>query len=323
MEETRNDIDTWIAKVLTGEATADEHRLVKDWCSRSPENQTYFKHLKLVFEKSIETGRAYDVDAAWIKVKGQLTQGKSRTLLPATFWRIAASLVLISMLSYLVFWQFFSVDQSTLTSEETVTTHQLAEGTEVVLNKNSSVEVVWNARKKSGLIKLQGEANINIRHEENKTWLVMLDEDVLIRDIGTQFNVKAYPGNPVIEVSVQEGEVQFYTAFQEGVNVKAGEQAVYTKATKTFSRSAASPNVLSYKTRAFTFDDTNLNIVVNELSAVYNQNITLPAHLSGCRVTVNFANEDLDTILEVLAETLSLQVTRTADGFSLEGEGCN
>jgi transmembrane sensor len=322
VEETKYDIETLIGKVLTREATADEQQKVTDWCTRSTENQKYYDHLKLVFEKSVDASQNYDVDAAWEKVKGQLSKAKTRTLLPSTFWRIAASLVLISVLSYLVFWQFFSVEQTTLTSKENVSTHFLTEGTEVVLNKSSSVEVTWSARKKSGVIKLSGEAMINIRHEEDKTWLVAV-EDVFIRDIGTQFNVKAYPENEVIEVSVLAGEVQFYTSFQEGLNLKAGEHGVYSKTTQTFTKTSVSQNVLSYKTLAFTFEDTDLRTAAQELGAVYDQSIHVPEQLNNCRITVNFINEDLATILDILAETLGLQVIQTADGFLFEGETCN
>jgi transmembrane sensor len=322
VEETKYDIEALIGKVLTHEATADEQQQVTDWRNLSSENQKYYDHLKLVFEKSVDGSQPYNADAAWEKIKSEIIRRRTQTLLPSTIWKIAASLVLISVLSYLVFWQFFSIEQATLTSEETVTSHILAEGTEVVLNKNSSIEIAWNARKKSGVIKLSGEASINIRHDEAKTWLVTA-EDVFIRDVGTQFNVKAYPESSMIEVTVLEGEVQFYTQAQEGLHLKAGEHGVYSRSTQTFTKTMAGANVMSYKTLVFTFEDTDLKTVALELSAVYGQHINVPEHLSTCRVTVTFDNEELATILEIIAETLGLQVTPSADGFLLEGDRCN
>jgi transmembrane sensor len=40
---------------------------------------------------------------------------------------------------------------------------------------------------------------------------------VLVRDIGTEFNLKAYPEKDTIEILVTEGEVQFYTLYDSGL----------------------------------------------------------------------------------------------------------
>lgn len=316
------DIEDLIGKHITGEATAEEKQVVLEWCALSADNQKYVDHAQLIFDKAqLEDGHVYDVVAAWEKVKDKIESGRIRKLPVINLWRIAASLLLISVLSYFLYWQFFTAEQLQLASEDEVITQALADNTEISLNKNSSVNITYNERKKTGIIKLTGEATVIITPDKKVNWVVQTD-DVFIRDIGTTFNVKAYPETDFIEVSVLEGEVQFYTQTDEGILIQAGEKGLYDKSTKQFSKAEADPNVISYKTLLFTFNDIDLKSAVEQLSSVYNRKVIVSGNIENCRLTVDFANEDLDTILSVIAETLNLTVTDNGNEIVLTGDGC-
>ncbi|MBX2967251.1 MAG: FecR domain-containing protein [Cyclobacteriaceae bacterium] len=316
------DMDELIGKCITGEATEQEKQAVREWCALSVANQKHFDHAKLIYEKAQhDNGYEYDAEAAWKKVKEKITDTRVRKLSTTPVWRVAASLLLISVFSYFLYWQFFSTEQLQLASETTVTTQTLADNTEISLNKHSDVEIVYNERKKTGVIKLKGEASITIKPDKKVEWLVQTDE-LFIRDIGTTFNVNAYPDNSVVEVSVIEGEVHFYTNHDEGIFIKAGEKGLYDKFAKQFSKVAANSNVIAYKTLEFTFNDVALGEAVNQLSSVYNRQIVVSENLTACRLTVNFTNEDLETILGIIAETLTLTVTDTGTEIILSGDGC-
>lgn len=316
------DMDDLVGKYITEEATEQEKQLVREWCAQSVENQKYFDHAKLIYEKAqVDDGHEYNAEAAWEKVKEKINVGKVRKLPMVNLWRVAASLLLISVLSYFLHWQFFSTEQLQLASEVEVVTQTLADNTEIALNKNSAAEVVYNERKKTGVIKLKGEATITIKPDKKVEWLVQTDE-LFIRDIGTTFNVNAYTDNPIVEVSVIEGEVQFYSNQDEGISIKAGEKGLFDKSTKQFSKAEANPNVIAYKTLEFTFDDIALTEAVNQLSQVYNRKIVVTENIKTCRLTVSFTNESLETILGIISETLNLTVTDTGTEIILDGVGC-
>lgn len=316
------DMDDLVGKYITEEATEQEKQLVREWCAQSVENQKYFDHAKLIYEKAqVDDGHEYNAEAAWEIVKEKITAGKVRKLPLVNLWRVAASLLLISVLSYFLHWQFFSTEQLQLASEAEVVTQTLADNTELSLNKNSAAEVVYNERKKTGVIKLKGEATITIKPDKKVEWLVQTDE-LFIRDIGTTFNVNAYADNPIVEVSVIEGEVQFYSNQDEGISIKAGEKGLFDKSTKQFSKAEANPNVIAYKTLEFTFEDIALTEAVDQLSQVYNRKIVVTENIKTCRLTVSFTNESLETILGIISETLNLTVTDTGSEIILDGAGC-
>jgi transmembrane sensor len=317
-----HDIEELIGRYLTGEASAEEVQQVDSWSAQSAENQKLLDHFRAVYQRaSLDDGHAYDADAAWIKVKARIDAGKTKSLIPPAVWQIAASIMLISVVAYLVYWNFLDFDRSTYISLENVSVYTMPDSTRVILNRNSTAEVIYHERKKSGIIKVSGEATISIRHTDETKWLVMVD-DLLIRDIGTVFNVRALPEDERVEVTVTEGEVQFYTKTKSGIFIKAGESGLYNKGTQQFEKISASPNVMAYHTLAFTFNDADLKSVTDELSRVYNRKIVLTENLYACRITVDFNRENLETILDIITETLNLTFADYGNEIIITGEGC-
>ena len=324
MSADNYDIDDLIGKHLAGEASVVETQQVQEWCTRSAENQKYFENLQLIFQKAslVNDASTYNADLAWRKVHAQLHNSTKTTFLSWPLLRIAASVLLISALGIWAYQQFLSpVEHTQLTSAATVVQDSLPDGTKVALNKQTALSVTYNAKKKQGRIKLKGEAKFEIKHEADKE-LIVEAEEVLIRDIGTTFNVRAYPESNTIEVTVQEGEVQFYTEQNEGIFIQAGDKGIYNKQTKTFLKEQADTNVVSYATKLFVFEETDLQSVVEQLNAIYEKKIVIGKNIERCRVTVNFQNEEIETIAEILAETLNLRISATASEIILEGEGC-
>ncbi len=324
MSTDHYDIDELIGKYLAGEASAVETQQVEQWCAQSAENQQYFEHLQFIFQKAslVNDSSTYNADLAWRNVHTKLYTSPKTSFTHWPLLRIAASVLLISALGIWAYQQFLSpVERTQLASATSVMQDSLPDGTKVALNKQTAISVTYNAKKKQGRIKLTGEAQFEIKHEADKELIVETDE-VLIRDIGTTFNVKAYPESNTIEVTVQEGEVQFYTQQNEGIFIQAGDKGIYNKQTRTFIKEQADTNVVSYATKLFVFEETDLQTVVEQLNAIYEKKIILGKNLEQCRVTVNFQNEEIETIAEILAETLNLRISTTATEIMLEGEGC-
>jgi transmembrane sensor len=334
MQESNYDIDDLIGRVLAGEADLNDRRKLDAWLALDPSNKEYYSHLETIFEKA--AGNAvqleFDTDAAWKKVKHQLRADSDvRRLVPQdaganfSIFRIAASIVLILGVGFLAYRWFDQPTQTFAVRTDRTTVHDtLPDGSAAFLNKKSTLSFEYNPRKKMRTAKLQGEGFFEVKHEEEKPFILSA-EDVLIQDIGTAFNVKAYPESDTIEVSVQEGEVHFYTLKDPGLNLTAGQTGVYSKRLHEFQRlEKADTNILSYKTHMFSFNNTELESVIQKINEVYGSSIRLAnPKLASCRLTVNFQGDTLDTIVEVIAETMKLTVTRESDHIFLNGSGCN
>ncbi len=333
MEQEFDDMDDVIGKVLAGEATPEEQRQVEQWVRESDANRKYYDQLKTIFEKaaSNHVQIQFDTDAAWRKVRTRLGKdegiGNGRKLQSASYWpvlRIAAGIIFLLGVGYILY-QRRDVPAQTfaVASDKTTVQDTLPDGSTAFLNKKSELSFEYNAKEKTRRVKLKGEAYFAVKHQEDKPFVIETDE-VLVRDIGTEFNLKSYPDQDTIEIVVTNGEVQFYTRYDSGLNLKAGEKGIYSKRLKEFYRiEKIDTNTLAYKTKVFSFNNTDLGSVVNLLNDVYDSKIKLVnKDLHNCRLTANFSEDNPDTIVEVIAETMGLTITRKDEEILLDGKGC-
>jgi transmembrane sensor len=329
-----NDIDDLIGKVLAREATAAEWERVNAWCRESNANRQYFEQAKAIFEQAATSSVRlnFDTDKAWQKVRAQLRphskqelhiEANVRDLWPLA--RIAAGISLVMAASVWTY-QWLQQPEAPIAVIADTTTAQdtLPDGTTAFLNRKSSITFAFDKKTQTRKVELKGEGFFEVKHEEEKPFVIEAEE-TFVRDLGTAFNVKAYPGQDTIEVVVQSGVVQFYTPQDPGLDLNAGETGIYSKRTRTFTRLArADTNVFAYKTGIFAFHSTDLRSVVERINDVYESHIKLDNDKIGnCRLTVNFNHEQLDTIVDVIAETLSLQIERRGKNeIVLKGTGC-
>lgn len=334
MENEINDIDDLIGKVLTGEASAEERTRLEAWSTIHSDNEKYVAQVRAIFEKAASTKTApdFDADAAWNKMKARMngtlrgvtiTQSGGNSLWPVI--RIAASIALFIAVGIYAY-QLLAppVETFALTTQKAVAQDTLPDGSKAFLNKRSSITYEYNPRQKIRKVKLKGEGFFDVKHEEARPFIIDAEE-VLIRDIGTSFNVKAWPESDTVEVIVESGEVQIYTLDNAGLALKAGETGVYNRQNRSFTRlEKPDANARAYQTGELTFVNENLKNVVEKINEVYDSRIRLenPA-LETCRLTVSFHHDTIDTIVDVIAETMKLSVVRSDKEILLSGKGCN
>lgn len=338
MKNLRNDIDELIGKYLAGEASREEMEVVDGWRGENESNQQYFSQFQTIFARAatVRQNLQFDQDAAWNKVRARLkqTHGKVVNLQPeppavgsawGILWKVAASILLVAVVGFFAYQNLQSPDDAAvplqMTAEKKIVTDTLPDGSEVVLNKKTQLTYAYNSRKKQHHVKLKGEAYFSMAHEAEKNFVVDVG-GVFIRDIGTSFNVKAYPNSNTIEVVVEEGEVIFYTETDSGLTLKANGKGIYDKVTKKFSVDQPEANVTAYKTRYFVFSGTTLAEVARQLNAVYDRKVIVSEAIQGCQLTVDFDNDSLENIVDVISQTLQLKIHDTAQGILLEGTTC-
>ncbi len=324
-------IDELIAKYLANEAHVDEIAFVESWARENESNKKYFDQFRTIFEKAGVAGdsQMFDTDAAWTKFSSSIKKQESKLIklhpgeVKQLGWRIAASIVVVLGVGLFAY-QFMrpsAVQPVLVAAAETVLTDTLPDGSNIVLNKETELSYSFDEKKKAHTVRLKGEAYFNIHHDDKQSFIIEID-GVYVRDIGTSFNVKAYPESNTIEVVVETGEVMFYTDNDSGVYLRENGKGIYDRVTKRFTIAQPDENALAYKTRLFNFNDTDLATVVESLNVVYDKKIVLGDGVGKCRLTVSFDNESQDEIVSVIAETLGLAVKMSDDRILLEGPGC-
>lgn len=323
-----DDIVTLIGKDLSGEISQEEKATLEKWISQSSDNKAYYDQVKVLFDRTsnLKHWKQFDTDAAWVKVKAKIKSkhGKQVALQPVkTFLRMAASMLLFISVGYFAYQFFKPQDAVTVASGKVTVRKTLPDGTQISLNKNSSIQYKYNPVEKKRKVNLEGEAYFQIAEKKEEQFVLEIGK-VIIEDIGTTFNVRAYPGSPCIEVYVETGEVAFYTAENSGIHLKENETGLYHKASNAFSKlNESDENVLAYKTGVFVFRDTPMCTVMETLNEAYETKLRLEnKEVENCRITVSFKNESIDVIADVIAETLKLAIEKTENEIVFKGNEC-
>ncbi|MDR1023062.1 MAG: FecR domain-containing protein [Prevotellaceae bacterium] len=314
------DIDRIIARHLGGDATPEEQSLLRTWLAESEQNRTFFA--------AIVSDAKPDTEQAWKKFERHMQQNSSAPAPPRTAaWKLtlryAAAIALLAGAATIAWIKLGGNDPSqqvwmVAKSENEAYTYMLHDSTSVSLNKGSQLSCIGDYGDGKRELQLEGEAFFEVA-ASGSGQLVVHAEETLIRDIGTAFNVQAYPDSGSVTVFVQRGEVHFYGEASSGLILKAGETGIFDRHAKTFSRSQTDANAASYATKIFVFRDKPLDEAIALISRVYNARIYLDDPAAAAKtISVTFDNESLEEIVEVIGETVHLQVTQSADGYVLK-----
>lgn len=324
--EAGEHIDALIAKYLSAEANANERAELFAWTKLSDENLRYFEDSKRLFA-AIETNALQwhvNVASAWQKVDARIQEpAKVINLWSRQVLTGVAAAVLIVGLALFFYSRSVAEEQVLLSlqSKPGVQQSALPDGSTVTLNAGS--ELKYSLRKGRRHVELKGEAYFEVVHNAEQSFEVQ-SGDVIIRDIGTAFNVKPLQaGN--LEVSVLEGEVELLSGNSSSLFLKAGEKGLYRASSKSFEKLGAtvSASDAAYATKDFEFEAEKLQEVIRQINSAYNVDIKIEdARMKNCLFSVSFHNEDLEMVLDVISETLTMQVEKQGSKILLKGGSC-
>lgn len=318
--------DNLLARYFGGNASETDMQALEQWISMSPENQNYFDELTRLYAKIGDTNsnvpkpntelakKAFITYMAKDEVSKPVFELKSKPFYKSAMFQ-AASIVLFVMLSFSAWKLFFSEHEMVLATQTTQKQEVLSDQTQVNLSKNSKITYSSNFAKTNKIIKLSGEASFNVGHAGKGNLQIQADE-TFIEDIGTVFAVSAYSENNYVSVKVREGEVHFYTKENKGLVIKANETGIYNKQTKEFKTLAQKSDSLKNGSMHVEFEGMALKDAIDIISNAYKVDIKLSEKTIGERkITVNFDGEDVNIVLQIIAETLDLKLEKTTTGY--------
>ncbi len=316
MENFTDDrIDELLVKYLADEATPPEQTMVEEWVRASEANRHYFQHFQLIWNESQKLAATNQVDEnkAWQKFQRRVNKEKAGKRPRRFGWlRIAASVLILLgagwLVSSLLNNETRQVKMLRIATVNEVKKDTLPDGSVATLNKRSVLTYPSLFKGNTRKVKLEGEAFFNVKANKEKPFILTIN-NVQVKVVGTSFNVKS--NKDVTEVIVETGIVQV-TKEGKTIELKAGERASLMGTDSLLQKQVSADKLYNYYiSKTFVCDNTPLWKLVEKLNEAYGANIRIEREeLRRLPLNVTFDEESLDTILNVISQTLMIKVSR-------------
>jgi ferric-dicitrate binding protein FerR (iron transport regulator) len=318
-----------IEKFLNNTCTIEEAEQVVGWFATT-EGQAYLAKKLDEDAELLQNERIkpllprLDLAQMWKSIEsGMGSEKKDKTLFyprrkVASYWYAAAIILVVCTLSVLFVRKYDPANQIAQNKQPThfkTGAHQqgsvtLPDGTKIRLNRDSQLWISADYGQKSREIKLKGEAYFKVHHNKNKPFIIRI-HGAVIKDLGTEFDVRAIPGEDNVQVAVKSGKVSIRSSQDsttQAAELTGGHFGYLNLKTDSISiNEFAIKNYLSWMNGWITFDNAPLRKVSKQLSRIYSVSFAYSAaSLKGMKLSANFKRGSLKKALSVISLTLSI-----------------
>lgn len=150
---------------------------------------------------------------------------------------------------------------------------RLPDGTNVWLNSASSLTFPVAFTGKERKVMLKGEAYFEVIGNKEHPFEVQTG-DVTIEDLGTHFNVMAYPNEPAVKATLLEGSVKIMKGNTTAL-LKPGQQAIVPDllTEKIRVKAVDTGESVAWKNGYFSFNNTSIYEIMRQISRWYDVDV--------------------------------------------------
>lgn len=325
--------------MLAGQCSPEDLRRFIKWLQSEDAEFEFSQEIERLWAEYQRSQReSFNKTALFNQILSRIKQGKdSHILLPFEayqrkpknyyYYKVAASLLILASLG-LGLLKTFSTGDAEISgpkqefikaaSKGQKSTIFLSDGTKVRLNSDSEIRFASDYSDDSRIVYLEGEAYFEVVSDSLKPFIV-ISKDIATIAVGTSFNVKAYPEEREIKVSLTTGRVKIKQ--NDGQDnqlfellLEPGYQAIYNTHKYTIRKAAFNlRQTLSWKDNILYFEDAEWGEIVDQLERWYGVHISIENEIYEDKL---YSGEFKDAPLKNVLESLSF-----TKGFDYRIEG--
>ena len=202
-------IQLLLVKYICDDASDDEIARAKEWISLHPENELYFIELYEAWHCALAINEAdIDEELAYKSFKKKIID-KEKTS-PVKWYKLTALLIFPFSLAAFIFLtathpvsRLFGVT----VKNGSIKKIALPDGTVIWINSGSAINYDLNFGKTNRTVFLTGEALFDVGHKLTAFPFIVKTKTFTVKDVGTSFDLKAYPNDFYLETTVLRGEI--------------------------------------------------------------------------------------------------------------------
>jgi transmembrane sensor len=316
-----------IAKVLKGEASAEEEQYLRDWRAADAANEAEYEELRTFWEQAdtLSDGPVFDTDAAWRKVSA-VTTGLQED--PHPVRRVSlipllpkVGLAAAVLLAGLFLFRFFAQpDMVALMAGNSNRELILPDQSHVVLRQGSTIRYPARFARHERRVTLDGEAFFEVQPGKDHPFIVDAGT-ATVRVIGTSFNVACDEEGARVTVATGTVQMDASAGSRPGtVVLTAGEQGRLKKGqlTKDF---VSSDSYLYWKTGVLQFREEPFSNVIRELGNMSQISIAFDPSMSADQrsqmVSISFKDQTVEEMLTDLCLITHCEWSAGNDGYTI------
>ncbi len=180
----------------------------------------------------------------------------------------------------------------------------LADGSYVYLNVGSSVTYPTAFAGNERKVEIEGEAYFEIAHNAKMPFIVQ-HGDVMVKVLGTHFNVNTYKDQPAMKITLLEGSVRVTKSSKNETRIiTPGQQAQVSNNIKV-KNEVDLDEVMAWKNGKFRFgEDTDISSIMSQVSMWYNVNVEYKGSISQHFWGSISRDVNLSQVLKILEEVI-------------------
>lgn len=320
--------DALIDKVLNNESSAEEAREVLNWFATAEGSESLSRHLdkeiEELNEERLEQWGIPSVPEEKMKERFMSQIKPARTLHSRRrLWWTAAVFIPFIFLSLSV---CFLAERAGLfsTTEYAEFKVPCGEQMQVVLQDGTVIQLNSDTRlrypKKFGLfsrtVELWGEGYFVVAKEKGRPFVVDL-HGIEVRVTGTKFNVKAYPGEQSVEVTLDDGGVLLQDGRNREYPLVPGESAEYDRQSGMcrITHPDDITQASSWRSNSLNFYLTSLKEIIKVMERQYDVHFVVPdSALLSHRFTLSTSKVNVSDVLHDLEEVSHIRFVEKEEG---------
>jgi len=260
MENDNSDFEYLIAGFFANSLSKNEMNILFRWMDEDVSHCKEFGRFRSAWIMAgYESGKkGFDSRSGWLSIERRIKPGRIMRFKQLAPWWYAASLLICFALGATIAMYVPRSEQvplSTVAKSTTISVPlgsksniKLPDGSTVWLNAGSEIHYSSDFGLETRDLQLTGEAFFDVKSDSLKPFNVHTS-GMTVKALGTRFNVKAYPDDPVMVATLEEGiiDVEFKSSSggktsSQSVKLKPKEQLVIQKTAKAVATATPTPD---------------------------------------------------------------------------------
>jgi transmembrane sensor len=309
-----NEFSQLASKVLAGEASADEKKVLKQMLLENTEHSLIYNQLKEYWDADVKLTGIRDKDTfeanllARLDFEPEAQVSNFRKL----YLRIASAaailfFVMTCSLAYLYIANPYQ-ESYTYAAQSVPVEYTLKDGTKVTLNKNSSLTFKSDFGDKRRDVKLVGNAYFKVSKDKTRPFSVeALGTKTEV--LGTSFNIETNEEKSEVSTTLVEGSVHF-TAHKCDVLLHPGEEVIYdTSSGKHITKKVDTQYNTAWVSGRYNYKNIKFADLIAKLEKIYNIKIQISNQgIENQIISASFIkDEPIEEILNALDSELGFK----------------